>query len=142
MEIYIFMLFLSAFLISEARTKSDIDHKKKLGLAISHHNHIMSNFMCGTPQPRVVKVERLGYRLWPPATVLHRCGDSTGCCEKMSEQCVVKKEETVELYFRMLPITGHRKRGKIEMFTFTNHTECFCVDKQHVSRCLGSECEV
>ncbi|GIY33377.1 PDGF_2 domain-containing protein [Caerostris extrusa] len=70
----------------------------------------------------------------PPATIIHRCGESTGCCDFDYEKCVAKKKHHVTLYAFVKPRLGdgsfvkRNGRNRIKKFVFTNHTECHCVD--------------
>ena len=40
----------------------------------------------------------------PRATILHRCGQNTGCCESESEECVAIEQEQVNLYFFVIKL--------------------------------------
>ncbi|KFM68937.1 hypothetical protein X975_27108, partial [Stegodyphus mimosarum] len=134
---YTFVLILLLLAIEKGETKAKLDYSERLALAKSHYNLVTFQYMCGTPQPRVKRIEKPGFTLMPSHTVLHRCGDSTGCCDTVAKRCVAKTKEKVKLYFRMIPINSLQRRKnqmKVEKLIFTNHTECHCVDKRHIPR--------
>ena len=56
--------------------------------------------MCRWPKPKVIPVQNHSAKLYVPhCTILHRCGDDTGCCNTDSRTCIASKTQTVDLYF-------------------------------------------
>lgn len=93
--------------------------------------HILKvqRFTCKQPQPRLFLVEDLFHvsskdLYTPRATVLHRCGEDTGCCPSEDMSCVSRKEDTVTLIFSVYD-TQYKNSSKREMQA-TNHTVCWC----------------
>lgn len=54
---------------------------------------------CNIPKPKVIPIVATSKTYYPHCTVLHRCGDDTGCCLTDASTCVPKKTATVDLYF-------------------------------------------
>lgn len=63
----------------------------------------------------------------PHCTILHRCGQETGCCFLDHQTCVMKRQQTVELYFIVSTVGSDHET--YERRSFENHTECECVDR-------------
>lgn len=60
-------------------TKSKLDYKMKLHLAQVHYNRVVYKISCRKPQPVIIKMGTPEMKLSPSATILHRCGNHTGC---------------------------------------------------------------
>ncbi|KAF8770385.1 hypothetical protein HNY73_017925 [Argiope bruennichi] len=129
MSFKIFCICIYACLIVLVEPKPKLDYKTKSALANAHVDSVMRRVMCSVPQPRVVQLQTEDLRVMPHATIIHRCDESTGCCDSLEERCVAKKKEQVTLYAFVAPRRARkqRKMGKrIKKFVFTNHTECYC----------------
>ncbi|GBM32092.1 hypothetical protein AVEN_150075-1 [Araneus ventricosus] len=119
-----------AFLLASVDSKAKLAYEKRFALAQAHNARMLSKVMCGVPQTRVMKLETAHLRVMPPATLIHRCGDSTGCCDFYTERCMAKSKELVTVYAFVRPRFGTFKRkhgrNRIKKFVFMNHTECYC----------------
>lgn len=98
------------------------------------NNHILrmrSNAKCQKPVPQVVRVKDYypdpSREYYPRCTILHRCGDDTGCCEHDAFRCAPSHVQEVTLYFYSLTVG---KVGfvdnRVEKLLFENHTACHC----------------
>ena len=68
-------------------------------LATEHWHRMIQATKCRKPMPRVIPVSNnTSKRYEPYATILHRCGDDTGCCGSTASVCTVKRYETVMVY--------------------------------------------
>lgn len=67
------------------------------------HFERMAEARCDRPLPRVIQVQSVhpnpGKTYMPHCTVLHRCGEDTGCCPGGDKKCGPKDKEFVQLYF-------------------------------------------
>jgi len=102
-------------------------------LATRNLQHILrvQSFTCKEPQPRLIPVEDLFNvnpkdRYSPWATVLHRCGEDTGCCPTLTMSCVPRVIDNVPLVFNVYD-TQDRSQTKLELQA-PNHTLCWCVE--------------
>lgn len=69
-------------------------------LADAHAIRVSSEATCRWPKPRVVVVQDDPSKLYSPhCTILHRCGDDTGCCFTNTRTCKARSEQIVVLYF-------------------------------------------
>ncbi|EEC09624.1 conserved hypothetical protein, partial [Ixodes scapularis] len=59
----------------------------------------------------------------PRCTVLHRCGDDSGCCDNEQYECVPRTMQEVTLHFYNGEVG---LRNSVTKLLFTNHTECEC----------------
>lgn len=58
--------------------------------------------------PRVIPVSNnTSKRYEPYATILHRCGEDTGCCGSTASVCTVKRYEVVMVYV-FVSISTHK----------------------------------
>lgn len=56
--------------------------------------------MCKIPQPKIVPIRNDPAKTYyPHCTILHQCGDDTGCCGTDDQTCIARKSHVVELYF-------------------------------------------
>jgi hypothetical protein len=102
-------------------------------LATRNFQHILkvANFTCKEPQPRLFLVENLfdvnPKDLYTPrATVLHRCGQDTGCCPTETMSCVPHEVDNVTLIFHVYD-TQSRSPSNVELQAM-NHTLCWCAE--------------
>lgn len=101
----------------------------------------MAEANCNKPMPRVVQVQTIhpnpSKTYMPHCTVLHRCGEDTGCCTGNDKKCGPKETEIVELYFLVREVSSQsgyiNAHGKPEKLQFLNHTRCECMDKNSAS---------
>ncbi|KAM7353846.1 uncharacterized protein ACRADG_005768 isoform 2-T4 [Cochliomyia hominivorax] len=96
-------------------------------LATEHWQRMIQATKCRKPLPRVIPVSNnTSKRYEPYATILHRCGDDTGCCGSTASVCTVKRHEIVMVYVFSYDF-NYRK--EIEALPMQNHTECHCVNR-------------
>lgn len=102
-------------------------------LATRNFQHILKvqSFACKEPQPRLLPVEELfdvnSKDLYTPrATVLHRCGEDTGCCPTQAMLCVPREVNNVTLIFNVYDTQDHSPSTK--ELQVKNHTLCWCVE--------------
>lgn len=108
-------------------------------MAAEHRQRIETEGNCRWPQRRLIYMNSETSKQYAPrATYLHRCDESTGCCAD-SMVCTVKSKETVELAFWVLGTGSFR--GKAELVSLTNHTECECVNLAAQRRKRSSQCQ-
>ncbi|XP_058977289.1 sarcoplasmic reticulum histidine-rich calcium-binding protein [Musca domestica] len=96
-------------------------------LATEHWQRMIHATKCRKPMPRVIPVSNnTSKRYEPYATILHRCGEDTGCCGSTASVCTVKRQEVVMVYVFSYDF-NYRK--EIEALPMQNHTECHCVNR-------------
>lgn len=68
-----------------------------------HLQRMNKEAACKLPRAKVISVQSVhpdASRTYiPSCTILHRCGDDTGCCER--GVCSPKNQKSVELYFHV-----------------------------------------
>ncbi|KAG8183100.1 hypothetical protein JTE90_019984 [Oedothorax gibbosus] len=128
------MIFITTFTTTTQSIKTKLDHTTKTELAQAHYERVLTEVMCGVPRPIVVRMETAELRVLPPATIIHRCGDKSGCCDSTLERCVAKTKKKVKLYFFVKPRSAGGNKHRVRKFNFTNHTECHCVDIRDIPR--------
>lgn len=135
LHIHILILFL---LLTQSESRSKLDYRTKLELARRHYQRVAPQIACALPKPKIFRVGTTSMPLLPSATVLHRCGENSGCCSVATHKCVAKTKEKVKLYFRVkaLPVltSGRKKKIRIKKFMYFNHTECYCRDMSYKPR--------
>lgn len=98
--------------------------------ASQHFSRVLSEAKCAKPFPRVVKMDELfpnsGKKFVPRCTLIHYCGDDTGCCQHENQRCSPLKQEPVTLYFWVVELTNRGQKRGIEKVTLLNDTECYC----------------
>lgn len=102
-----------------------------------HNKLVARETQCKVPRPKVIRVSDVypsTSKLYVPAcTVLHQCGDDTGCCSGTGQRCGPRYTKRVELYFYTTYIVSSHSRQRtsssLEKLPFYNHTECECQDK-------------
>ena len=75
--------------------------------AFEHGLKMKKEAKCQLPKPTVVYLNQNKDQIkiyMPRATILHRCGQNTGCCESESEQCVAIEKQQVNLYFFVIKL--------------------------------------
>ena len=94
------------------------------------NNHILrmrSSAKCQKPVPQVVRVKDYypdpSREYYPRCTILHRCGDDTGCCDHDAFRCVPSHVQEVTLYFY------------VSIFEIHIYTAFYCTDMYH---CISS----
>jgi hypothetical protein len=110
-------------------------HQTRNKLATVNLQHFLKvqTFTCKLPQPRLLPVKDLFSvnskdMYTPRATVLHRCGEDTGCCPREDMTCVPQETENVTLIFHVYD-TQYHNNSKREL-QVSNHTLCWCVESQ------------
>lgn len=70
-------------------------------LAEAHKNRMLVEGQCSQPIPKVIPVpiNDTSKIIVPHCTILHRCGNDSGCCFPHTSECVAKKTEDVFLHF-------------------------------------------
>ncbi|RWS27911.1 platelet-derived growth factor subunit A-like protein [Leptotrombidium deliense] len=128
-EVIAFALLVCRLVSVEAFFGRDSNNDAKL--AAIHLSKITKEAKCKKPLPRVVHIEELHpnarKKYLPHCTVLHFCGQETGCCRQENEICSPKTIEEVTLNFWVVELTAFGKRKGVEKMTFLNHTECDCI---------------
>ncbi|XP_075153969.1 uncharacterized protein LOC142227364 [Haematobia irritans] len=96
-------------------------------MATEHWQRMIQATKCRKPLPRVIPISNnTSKRYEPYATILHRCGEDTGCCGSTASVCTVKRQEIVLVYVFSYDF-NYRK--EIEALPMQNHTECHCVNR-------------
>jgi hypothetical protein len=128
MELLPHLLILTIVMASVVRVHHATDK-----LAAMNLEHILKvqKFICKQPQPRLIPVEHLfnvnSKDLYTPrATVLHRCGEDTGCCPREDMTCVPHGMDIVTLIFTVHDTQYHNK--SMQELQATNHTVCRCAE--------------
>lgn len=84
-----------------------LSHAQQTVLAFEHALKMKKQAKCELPKPTVVYMNQDKEQVkiyMPRATILHRCGQNTGCCERESEHCVAVEQEQVNLYFFVIKV--------------------------------------
>lgn len=104
--------------------------REEAAQASAHVLKIIKEGKCHKPSPRVIRIEDLiadnRKRFLPSCTIIHVCGDDTGCCEHENSKCAPSKQEVVTLYFWVLELTDRGHKRSVESLTVKNDTECAC----------------
>jgi hypothetical protein len=105
--------------------------------AAKHFAKVLKEVKCSQPFPRVVKMSDLignsRKTFLPRCTLLHFCGEETGCCQQENQRCVSAKTEQVTLYFWVMEMTDNGSRKGIEKVVLNNDTECHCQIMKHTT---------
>lgn len=121
----IILIFVSCCLVESARIKKEDALK-----ASEHFAQVLSEAKCSKPFPRVVKISDMirnsRKTFVPRCTLLHFCGEETGCCQQENQQCVTKTQEPVTKYFWVVEFTDRGMKKGVEWMTLMNDTECHC----------------
>ena len=132
-----FCIMLGFIIITQANSDNVDSPTYDMKLATNHFSSMLRDAKCERPMPRVVHVSEMfpnaRKQYAPHCTVIHFCGDDTGCCHE-NEQCVARHEETIELRFWVVELAADEsKDGKkiiqrkgVEKLRFSNATECHC----------------
>ncbi|EEB15156.1 conserved hypothetical protein [Pediculus humanus corporis] len=95
--------------------------------AHEHYEQVLRLGDCHVPREKVIRVHEVhpdpSKSYSPSCTILHQCGDDTGCCRDLKQECKPKNTTKVELYFFT---TTLGKPQTVEKLYFINHTECEC----------------
>jgi hypothetical protein len=71
--------------------------------AVQHAVTVGRESQCRVPKPRLVQVKDVyphpSKTYIPHCTILHQCGDDTGCCKSDTLTCTARRTESVDLYF-------------------------------------------
>ncbi|XP_018579401.1 uncharacterized protein LOC108917336 [Anoplophora glabripennis] len=109
---------------------TDSEYGGKVKAVLEHNQRVNQQGRCRSPSPKVIPVQKEHpdptKTYTPHCTVLHRCGEDTGCC-KYDNICQYKKRVLVQLYFYSTTLDS--TRTKVEKLSFYNHTECECREK-------------
>jgi len=132
----------SSGVFQQAGSRSRMPYGLSKGLqdirhANDHYLKVHNQARCKLPKARVVKVKEFypdpSKEYLPSCTILHKCGEDTGCCESDTMQCVAKTQKTIELYFYKLHLSsvgggaiGINGADTVEKLAFLNDTECEC----------------
>lgn len=122
-------LFFATSLYARATTSSKVS-KEEAAQASAHVLKIIREGKCHLPSPRIIKIQDLftdnRRRFLPSCTIIHVCGDDTGCCDHDDMKCAPLKQEVVTLYFWVLEMTDRGHKRSVESITIKNDTECSC----------------
>lgn len=102
--------------------------------ANEHFLRIRTTARCRVPRTRVVHVKEFysdpSKEYLPRCTILHRCGDDSGCCDSEQYECVPRTMQEVTLYFYTINLQNQNGdvgiKNSVTKLLFTNHTECEC----------------
>ncbi|XP_036340163.1 uncharacterized protein LOC118749473 [Rhagoletis pomonella] len=111
-------------------------HRQKslADLASDHINRMKVAARCSRPVPRVFHVSNTTSETFVPScTILHRCGEDTGCCRSMGQVCTVKLYEEVPLHFIVIQVNSSNSRPQIKILRLRNDTECHCINRTDFS---------
>jgi hypothetical protein len=128
MELLPHLLILTIVMADVAEVHHATD--KLLAMNLEHILKVQK-FICKEPQPRLIPVEDLfnvnSKDLYTPrVTVLHRCGEDTGCCPREDMTCVPHEIKIVTLMFSVHD-TQYNNKSKRELKA-VNHTLCQCAE--------------
>ncbi|GFR02472.1 vascular endothelial growth factor A [Trichonephila clavata] len=119
--------------LQQARAKYGVNRGiDEVRLVNNHYLRIRSHARCRKPVPQVIRVKDYypdpSREYIPRCTILHRCGDFTGCCDSDAFHCVPSAIQEVSLPFYTLKVdkTGLAGVNTIEKLLFQNHTACQC----------------
>ncbi|XP_054741569.1 uncharacterized protein LOC129246881 [Anastrepha obliqua] len=107
-------------------------HKTPFDLATDHINRMKVEARCNRPLKRVFHVSNDTSKTYVPScTILHRCGEDTGCCRSMGQVCTVKTYEDVPVYFIVIQVNSSksRRQREVEILWLRNDTECHCINR-------------
>ncbi|XP_067010039.2 uncharacterized protein [Anabrus simplex] len=100
--------------------------------AVDHMVRMSVEGECKIPKPKLVQVKseypHPSKIYLPRCTILHQCGEDTGCCKTETLTCVPRYTNRVELYFYTTTV-GSSAPQRVEKLTFYNHTECMCENR-------------
>lgn len=128
-----FVPFVLLFIVHKLSSLPIVPSRADSLLATQHVNRMIKDASCSKPVPKVVRVQDLlpnstpHKQYLPHCTVLHFCGQESGCCRSERHHCVPKNVEEVKLYFLTVELTPTGTKKGVETITAKNHTECHCV---------------
>nr|CAD7442269.1 unnamed protein product [Timema bartmani] len=71
--------------------------------AVQHALRVNKEGVCRHPRPKVINVNDVypnsAKKYMPSCTILHQCGDDTGCCRQDGLTCTAKHTRELQLYF-------------------------------------------
>ncbi|XP_035908684.1 uncharacterized protein LOC118510659 isoform X2 [Anopheles stephensi] len=111
--------------------------------AMNHLDRMHTEGKCQVPRPKIVPASNDRTKIFTPhCTILHRCEDDTGCCMPPLT-CAPKSTTEVKLFFYVKNV-GPRQQNTVTTLTFTNHTECHCVqlDPVHFGQSASSRPQI
>ncbi|KAJ9578510.1 hypothetical protein L9F63_005239, partial [Diploptera punctata] len=117
MKSFLSLLFLVIMVTGSHLAK----HSNKRSYKKRYEQNCMAceSFRCKKPQPRVIPIEKLyavssALSYVPRATVLDRCSEDSGCCNR-DEVCrpVESRRVDVQLFFHVTDIFESRKQSSI-----------------------------
>lgn len=111
-------------------------------LANEHFLKMRASGRCKIPRERVIRVKDYypdpSKEYLPRCTLLHRCGEESGCCDNDAFECVAHSVQEVSLSFYTIHLGRHSKNvglsNAVEKLLFINHTECECQPINDVPR--------
>ncbi|KAF8781455.1 Vascular endothelial growth factor A like protein [Argiope bruennichi] len=119
--------------LERARAKYGVQRgMNDLKSANAHYLKVRNTGKCKDPKAQVIRVKDYypdpSREYIPRCTILHRCGDFTGCCDSDAFHCVPSAIQEVTLSFYALTIgkNGISTSNDVEKLLFQNHTACQC----------------
>ncbi|VVC41797.1 Cystine-knot cytokine,PDGF/VEGF domain [Cinara cedri] len=99
--------------------------------AYNHQIRMSKEASCKVPRAKVIKVSDVypsSNKIYMPScTVLHVCGDDTGCCGSSTLKCGPKSSHAVNLHFFVYTaLKMDDQQSNEKSLLFYNHTECEC----------------
>ena len=85
----------------------ELTQTQQMILAFGHGLKVKREAKCELPKATVVYLnqDREQIKIYMPrATILYRCGQNTGCCERESDRCVAIEQKQVNLYFFVIKL--------------------------------------
>uniref|UniRef100_A0A4Q8K2W0 U32-Liphistoxin-Lsp1a_1 n=1 Tax=Liphistius sp. SGP-2016 TaxID=1905180 RepID=A0A4Q8K2W0_9ARAC len=129
--------------LQEARAAFGVTQElEDLRLANEHFLRILTRARCRVPAPRIVRVKDYypdpSREYLPRCTILHRCGEGSGCCDNDAFQCVASEMQEVALHFYTLTVGKQRvssgMANSVDRLLFVNHTACHCQPINYLPR--------
>ncbi|CAL1263012.1 unnamed protein product [Larinioides sclopetarius] len=118
--------------LERARSKYNVDRGlSDMKLFNTHFLKVRVDGKCRDPKPQVIRIKDYhpdpSKEYIPRCTILHRCGDFSGCCDTAAFHCVPRAFQEVSLPFYSTKIGKNGKiSGGVEILLFENHTACEC----------------
>lgn len=91
----------------KAHIERTLTQSQQTMLAFEHGLRMKREAKCEFPKATVVYLnqDREQIKIYMPrATILHRCGQNSGCCERESDRCVAVEQQQVNLYFFVIKL--------------------------------------
>ncbi|XP_076446700.1 uncharacterized protein LOC143284026 isoform X2 [Babylonia areolata] len=115
---------------------------EELEAAVHHIVEMVDNpqALCRDPRPQVICVQdpkKLNRQMYPACTIVHRCRNDSGCCERNHECGPIKEQVFFRTFLAIVVNTTSLtvQPDATERIAFVNHTECQCLEKPQLPDC-------